>query len=159
MSYRVEDALTWVGNAAFESAAGTQIVNFVAALERLTTTETFSTHKFCSRVAMLGHEDEKDFEKIYWVAFEVHAARSGVVHGGFSPTSAVFQKEGTFGTRSDPERLVPGSRCIFPPRRRRQPEWPTIVELQAFFTKQQSKWASVLKSLQVELKAKKVSTF
>ncbi|MGB9236855.1 MAG: hypothetical protein WCC04_20795 [Terriglobales bacterium] len=66
ISYRVENALTWFGDSAFESAAGTQIVNFVAALERLTTTEAFSTHKFCSRVAILACEKDEDFEKTYW---------------------------------------------------------------------------------------------
>src|ERR1700693_1709236 len=88
---RVIDALTWFGNAALESAPGTQVVNFVAALERLTTTESFSTHKFCSRVALLACDADDKFEKTYWDAFTVHTARSNVIHGGVSHTSPKFR--------------------------------------------------------------------
>lgn len=157
ISYRVEDALTWFGNAAFESAPGTQIVNFVAALERLTTTETFSTHKFCSRVAILAHEDEKDFEKTYWNAYTVHTARSGVIHGGFSPTSSAFLKK--VGIAHDVTRgaLFRGLEVHY--HLDDSGKTGSLGDLQNFFTKQQSKWSATLKKLESELKAKKKSGY
>lgn len=153
MSYRVEDALTWFGNSAFESAPGTKIVNFVAALERITTTESFSTHKFCARVAMLGYEEEKDFEKAYWDAFEVHTARSSVIHGGFSPTSAMFRTKVRFAHDLTRSVLFRGLEvhCHLDDKGKLS----ELADLQSFFTKQHSKWAALLKSLEAELKTKK----
>lgn len=153
MSYRVEDALTWFGDSAFESAPGTQIVNFVAALERITTTESFSTHKFCSRVAMLGYEEEKDFEKTYWDAFDVHTARSGVIHGGFSPTSTTFRNKVRLAHDLTRNVLFRGLEvhCHLDDRGKLS----ELVDLQNFFTKQHSKWATLLKTLEGQLKTKK----
>jgi hypothetical protein len=153
MSYRVEDALSWFGDSAFESAPGTKIVNFVAALERITTTESFSTHKFCSRVAMLGYEDEKDFERTYWDAFDVHTARSGVIHGGFSPTSAAFRKKVSLAHDLTRNVLFRGLEVHF--HLDGGGKLSELADLQTFFTKQHSKWASVLKTLEVQLKTKK----
>lgn len=155
MSYRVEDALTWFGDSAFESAPGTQIVNFVAALERITTTESFSTHKFCSRVAMLGYEEERDFEKTYWDAFAVHTARSAVIHGGFSPTRATFRNKVRLAHDLTRNALFRGLEvhCHLDGGGKLS----ELADLQKFFTKQHSKWAAVLKTLEVQLKAKKHS--
>ncbi len=153
MSYRVEDALTWFGDSAFECAAGIQIVNFVAALERITTTESFSTHKFCSRVAMLGYEDEKDFQKIYWDAFEAHTARSGVIHGGFSPTSATFRNKVRLAHDLTRNALFRGLEVHF--HLDAGGKLSGLADLQNFFTRQHSKWATVLKTLEGQLKAKK----
>ena len=153
MSYRVEDALTWFGDSAFEAAPGTKIVNFVAALERITTTESFSTHKFCSRVAMLGYEEEKDFEKTYWDAFNVHTARSGVIHGGFSPTSATFRNRVRLAHDLTRNVLFRGLEvhCHLDDKGKLS----ELADLQNFFTKQHSKWAVLLKSLDAQLKTKK----
>jgi hypothetical protein len=153
MSYRVEDALTWFGDSAFESAPGTKIVNFAAALERITTTESFSTHKFCSRVAMLGYEEEKDFEKTYWDAFDVHTARSGVIHGGFSPTSAAFRKKIRLAHYLTRNVLFRGLEvhCHLDDGGKLS----RLADLQNFFTKQHSKWATLLKTLEGQLKTKK----
>jgi Apea-like HEPN len=153
ISYRVEDALTWFGDSAFESAPGTQIVNFVAALERLTTTETFSTHKFCSRVAMLAYEKDEDFEKTYWNAFEVHSARSGVIHGGFSPASKEFRKTVRLAHDLTRNALFRGLEVHL--HLDSAGNLSGLADLQKFFTKQHSKWASALKKLEGELKAKK----
>jgi hypothetical protein len=153
MSYRVEDALTWFGDSAFESAPGIQIVNFVAALERITTTESFSTHKFCSRVAMLGYEDEEDFQKIYWDAFEVHTARSGVIHGGFSPTSATFRSKVRLAHDLTRNVLFRGLEVHF--HLDAGGKLSGLADLQNFFTRQHSKWATVLKTLEGQLKTKK----
>jgi hypothetical protein len=153
ISYRVENALTWFGDSAFESAAGTQIVNFVAALERLTTTEAFSTHKFCSRVAILACEKDEDFEKSYWGAFEVHSARSAVIHGEFSPTSKAFQKKVRLAHDLTRNALFRG--LAIQSRLDNGGKLSNLVDLQNFFTKQHSKWASVLKTLESELKRKK----
>jgi hypothetical protein len=153
MSYRVEDALTWFGDSAFESAPGTMIVNFVAALERITTTESFSTHKFCSRVAMLGYEEEKDFEKTYWDAFDVHTARSGVIHGGFSPTSTAFRNKVRLAHDLTRNVLFRGLEVHFHLDDRGK--LSELTDLQNFFTKQHSKWATLLKTLEGQLKTKK----
>lgn len=155
MSYRVEDALTWFGESAFESAPGAKIVNFVAALERLTTTESFSTHKFCSRVAMLGYEEEKDFENTYWDAFEVHTARSGVIHGGLSPTSATFRNKVRLAHDLTRSVLFRGLEvhCHLDDIGKLS----ELADLKNFFTKQHSKWATLLKNLEGQLKTKKRS--
>jgi len=142
MSYRVEDALTWFGDSAFESAPGTQIVNFVAALERITTTESFSTHKFCSRLAMLGYEEEKNFAKTYWDAFAVHTARSAVIHGGFSPTSTTFRNKVRLAHDLTRNVLFRGLEVHF--HLDSGGKLSELADLQNFFTKQHSKWATVL---------------
>jgi hypothetical protein len=150
---RVTDALTWFGDAAFESAPGVQIVNFVAALERLTTTEAFRPHNFCSRVALLALEDDSKFEKTYWDAYDIYAARSGVIHGGFSPSSPTFRNSVRLAhdvTRNalfralEVHRLLDGSG---------KPS--DIAGLRNFFARQQSKRAAVLLRLRKELKKRK----
>ena len=153
ISYRVEDALTWFGNAAFESAPGTQIVNFVAALERLTTTEAFSTHKFCSRVAILAHEDDRGFEQTYWDAYTIHTARSGVIHGGFSPTSRPFLAK--VGLAHDLTRNALFRGLEVHSHLDNGGKMSGLADLQHFFTTQHSRWASVLKKLGAQLKEKK----
>lgn len=153
MSHRVQDGLTWFGDSAFESAPGIQIVNFVAALERITTTESFRTHKFCSRVAMLGYEEEKNFEKTYWEAFDVHTARSAVIHGGFSPTSTSFRNKVRLAHDLTRNVLFRGLGVHW--HLDGSGKLSGLTDLQNFFTKQHSKWATVLKTLDGQLKAKK----
>ena len=142
---RLGDALTWFGQAAFESTPGIQIVNFVAALERLTTTESFGTHKFCSRVALLAYEKDSDFENTYWDAHTIHTARSSVIHGEFSPSSPEFRKSlrlahdvtrnALFRGLEVHARLDSGGRMS------------NLSDLQNFFVSQHSKWAVVLKRM------------
>ena len=153
ISARVEDALTWFGESAFEDTPGKRIVNFVAALERLTTTESFSTHKFCSRVAMLAYEDEKEFEKTYWDAYAVHNARSGVIHGGYSPRSRSFREHVRTAHDLTRTALFRGLEvhCYLDDAGKLS----SLDDLQNFFSRQHSKWAPVLKKLEAELKIKK----
>lgn len=153
ISYRVEDALTWFGESAFESAPGKQIVNLVAALERITTTESFSTHKFCSRVAILAHDDDTDFEKAYWSAYAIHSARSQVIHGGFSPRNATFVKALRLAHDLTRNALFRGLEVhSYLDHKGRL---SNLEDLQNFFTEQHSKWAPVLKKLSIEMKVKK----
>jgi hypothetical protein len=147
---RVIDALTWFGDAAFESAPGVQIVNFVAALERLTTTELFQAHKFCSRVALLAFEDDSTFEKTYWDAYTIYTARSGVIHGGFSPNSPTFLKTLRLAhdvTRNALFRALEVHCLLDDPGK-----LSNLADLQNFFDRQQSKRAAVLSRLGDELK-------
>jgi len=153
ISARVEDALTWFGESAFEDAPGKRIVNFVAALERLTTTESFSSHKFCSRVAMLAYDDEKEFHKAYWDAYAIHIARSQVIHGGYSPRSRSFRKTLRIAHDLTRNALFRGLEvhCHLDDGGKLS----NLDDLQHFFTLQHSKWAPVLKKLNAELKIKK----
>jgi hypothetical protein len=89
---RMIDGLRWFGEAAFEPAPGTQIVKFVAALERLTTTEQLSTRMFCARIALLSWDNEHTLEQRFWDANTIYDARSRVVHGDMSPASIQFRK-------------------------------------------------------------------
>lgn len=147
---RAIDALTWFGDAAFESAPGVQIVNFVAALERLTTTELFSPHKFCSRVAILAFEDESTFEKTYWDAYATYEARSGLIHGGLARSSPAFLKRLRLAhdvTRNALFRALE-VHCLLDDSGK-----PSgLADLQNFFNSQQSKRAAVLSRLAGELK-------
>jgi hypothetical protein len=153
ISSRVEDALTWFGEAAFEDAPGKQILNFVAALERLTTTESFSIHKFCSRVAMLAYESDSDFQKTYWNAFTIHNARSQVIHGGYSPRSRSFHKTVRVAHDLTRNAIFRGLEvhCLLDGGQRLS----NLDDLQNFFTRQHSKWAPVLKVLKDELNSKR----
>jgi hypothetical protein len=153
ISARVEDALTWFGESAFEAASGKQIVNFVAALERLTTTESFSIHKFCSRVAILAYEDEKEFEKTYWDAYAIHNARSQVIHGGYSPRSRSFRKTVRIAHDLTRTALFRGLEvhCHLDDAGKLS----NLDDLQNFFVRQHSRWAPVLKKLNAELKTKR----
>lgn len=153
ISARVEDALTWFGESAFEAALGKRIVNFVAALERLTTTESFSIHKFCARVAMLTYEDEKEFEETYWSAYAIHNARSQVMHGGYSPRSRSFRKTVRIAHDLTRTALFRGLEVHSHLDDGRKVS--SLDDLQSFFTRQHSKWAPVLKKLNAELKLKR----
>jgi hypothetical protein len=93
MVSRLVDGLSWFGEATFEPSFGKQIAKFEAALERLTVTGHFALHSFCARTALLVHDSrENNLEECYWKAFEIHIARSQVVHGIVSATSPVFRK-------------------------------------------------------------------
>lgn len=152
ISYRVGDALTWFGDSAFEPAPGKQIVNFVAALERLTTTESFSTHKFCSRVAILASEIDT-FEKTYWDAYAIHSARSEVIHGAFSPRSEPFLRNVRLAHDVTRNALFRGLEIHS--HLDAGGKLSTLDDLQNFFTQQHSKRASVLEKLNTELKTLK----
>lgn len=150
---RLIDALTWFGDAAFESSSGMQIVNFVAALERLTTTEAFRPHNFCSRVALLALEDDSKFEKTYWDALDIYAARSGIIHGGLSPSSRAFRKSVRLAhdvTRNALLRALEVHRFLDISGKPRD-----LAGLRSFFASQQSKRAALLLRLSKELKKKK----
>lgn len=150
---RVIDALTWFGEAAFESVPGIQIVNFVAALERLTTVGRFGVHSFCSNVALLAYETDEEFEKTYWNAHAIYMARSHVMHGTLSPTDPTFLK--TLRLAHDVTRtaLFRGLEvhCVLDDGG----EHSDLADLRNFLAKQTSKWAPVLKKLGDEAKKKK----
>jgi hypothetical protein len=150
---RVTDALTWFGDAAFESAPGVQIVNFVAALERLTTTELFHTHKFCSRVALLASENDSTFEKTYWDAYAIYSARSSIIHGGFSPSSPAFLKTVRLAhdvTRNALFRALE-VHCLLGD----SGKVSDLAVLRDFFASGESKRAAVLSRLRDELKKRR----
>jgi hypothetical protein len=155
-SERVIDALTWFGDAAFESVPGIQIVNFVAALERLTTTESFSTHKFCSRVALLAFEEDSDFEKTYREARTIHTSRSRVIHGGVTPNDPEISKSLRLAHKLTQNALFRGleMRCLLDD----SGKIGGLADLQSFFTSQQSKRATMLKKLEQEFKEQKGRT-
>jgi hypothetical protein len=102
---------------------------------------------------MLGYEDDKDFQKIYWDAFEVHTARSGVIHGGLSPTSATFRNKVRLAHDLTRNVLFRGLEvhCHLDAGGKLS----GLADLQNFFTRQHSKWATVLKTLDGQLKTKK----
>jgi hypothetical protein len=150
---RVIDALTWFGDAAFESAAGTQIVNFVAALERLTTTEWFKTHLFCSRIAFLSHNDEADFEKRYWDAYTIHNARSAVIHGGRSPGHPIFQRWVRLSHEVTRNALFRGLE-VHGVLENNPNSASDLAHLRNFFDSQQSRRAVLLKELRAKLGVK-----
>jgi hypothetical protein len=94
MASRVIESLGWFGEATFEGVPGKQIAKFEAALERLAVTgSSFKLHLFCARVALLARDGLKDdVEECYWKAFQIHVARSQVVHGILSPESPKFRE-------------------------------------------------------------------
>lgn len=150
---RIIDALTWFGDAAFESAPGIQIVNFVAALERLTTTEWFKTHLFCSRIAFLAHNDEADFEKRYWDAYTIHNARSAVIHGGRSPGHPIFQRWVRLSHEVTRNALFRGLE-VHGVLENNLNGASDLAHLRNFFTSQQSRRAALLKELRAKLGVK-----
>jgi hypothetical protein len=82
---RLLDALKWFGDAAFEVSSGVQIAKWIAALERLTTTDQFNTHVFCMRIALLiSKRDEASLEQVYRDARRAYRLRSDVMHGSRS---------------------------------------------------------------------------
>jgi len=88
MTNRLLDALRWFGDASFEESSGVQIVKWIAALERLTTTERRDkgiTHNFCMRVALLASSLKRgDVERVYKDARIAYQLRSDVMHGSRS---------------------------------------------------------------------------
>ncbi len=149
---RIIDALTWFGEAAFESAPGTQIVNFVAALERLTTMGRFGVHGFCSHVALLAYDTDAEFEKTYWDAHAIYMARSHVMHGTLSPTDPTFLK--TLRLAHDVTRIALFRglevHCLLDNGGKQS----GLADLRNFFNKQQSKWAATLKKLDDQRKVR-----
>ncbi len=86
------DALKWFGDASFEESNGVRIVKWIAALERLTTTERLVvgvTHSFCMRVALLAAGlGAGDVEKAYRDARIAYELRSDIMHGSRSQDDA-----------------------------------------------------------------------
>lgn len=150
---RVIDALGWFAEAAFEPTPGTKIVKYVLALERLSTTKSFSPHSFCLRVALMAAQNDGEFVQCYWDAYTVYCARSLVVHGGISARTggqgknvrlaheitrkALFRGLGMHCTLDD------GGVCS------------TLVDLRDIFQKWQSPKAVLIKKLQDELKVRR----
>ena len=91
-------------------------------------------------------------EETYWDAYATHTARSEVIHGGVSPTSAVFLKILRSAHDLTRNALFRGLEvhCLLDDRR----EISSLASLREFFAKQQSKRAAVLKRLDNELKAR-----
>ena len=149
---RLIDALSWFGDAAFEPSPGAKIAKLVMLLERLTTTtKRFSKRRFCRRVAILAQDDDADFTRKYWVAYEFYNARSAIAHGASSQSSAEH-----WAALRDAQPLVTNSIFraleVYSLIRSGRPDLPR--SLQAFFDQQENGWASVTHILDAELIAK-----
>lgn len=85
---RLLDALRWFGDASFEESPGVRIVKWIAALERLITTERLYrgiAHNFCKRVALLASGlGTGKVEAAYRDARRAYGLRSDVMHGSRS---------------------------------------------------------------------------
>jgi len=149
---RLIDALSWFGEAAFEPAAGTQIVKFVAALERLTTTEQLRTRFFCARIALLSYDDENSFDQRFWDAHAIYNARSRVVHGDISPTNTTFQRHLRLAHDVTRSALFRGLEIHC--RLDDTGTMSTLSELRDFFQNEQVKKAQLLTKLYGELKSR-----
>ena len=102
------------GDSAFESPPGTKIVNFVTALERITTTtESFSTHKFCSRVGCSIEE-----ERTWGARWMLLSVPYGEKHLRFFPTSAGFRKKVSLAHDLTVTSCSRTRSCIFDARKR-----------------------------------------
>jgi hypothetical protein len=147
---RLIDAVRWFGEAAFETAPGTQIAKFVFALERLTTTQQFGTHAFCARVALLvASQSDADFEQCYWDAYTVYSSRSRVAHGGISAKTSSFGKTLRLAHDVTRKALVRGLgvHCFLDDSGRSS----TLADLHNFFEEWQSKKAVILEKLRHEV--------
>ena len=153
MASRIVDSLSWFGEATFEASLGKQIAKCEAALERLTVTGRFGLHAFCARTALLARDGaEDDLEKCYWEAFEIHVARSEVVHGIVSAGSPVFQK--SLRTALDMTRTVLFRGIEMQAHLDGGPLPSTRKSLDDFYNKQMSPHASLFSRLRTELNAK-----
>lgn len=149
---RVLDAVSWFGEASLETIPGTQIAKFEAALERLTVTGPFKLHLFCSRVALLAYGRQEEIEECYWKAFDIHLARSQVLHGVISPKSPVFRKSLSLAheiTRTVLFRALE-IHCFLDDSGARS----TLETLQNFYNKQLSRHASLFSGLRKQLRVK-----
>jgi hypothetical protein len=152
MAGRVLDAVSWFGEASLETIPGTQIAKFEAALERLSVTGPFKLHSFCSRVALLAYEREEEIEQCYWNTFNIHLARSRVLHGAISPKSSVFRKSLLLAhavTRTVLFRALE-IHCLLDDSGRRS----TLALLQNFYTIQLSRHADLFSRLKKQLRLK-----
>lgn len=153
MVSRVVDGLSWFGEATFEASVGKQIAKFEAALERLTVTGRFALHSFCARTALLAYDPvQKDLENCYWKAFEIHIARSQVVHGIVSSGSPLFRK--SLQTAHEVARTVlfRGLEIQWHLDRGRKPS--TRKSLDDFYNEQMSPHARLFSELRKELNVK-----
>jgi hypothetical protein len=158
MANRVIDALSWFGEAAFETEPGTKIAKFVAALERLVTTHKFSPHMFCTRVALLTRDPNSDnFEDCYWEADEVYSARCEIMHGASSPTDPKFLRHLFLAhnvTRTAIFRALE-IHCVLDDNNGTS----TVTDLNNYFVSEQSKFAPKMGKLKTEIKKRKISKF
>jgi hypothetical protein len=153
MASRMVDSLSWFGEANFEASLGKQIAQCEAALERLTVTGRFGLHAFCARTALLARDGaEDDLEKCYWKAFEIHVARSEVVHGIVSAGSPVFQKSLRIALDMTRTVLFRGLEMQAHLDAGRIPS--TRKSLDDFYNKQMSPHANLFSRLRKELNAK-----
>jgi hypothetical protein len=149
---RMLDAISWFGEASLETIPGTQIAKFEAALERLTVTGPFKLHLFCSRVALLAYEREEEIEQCYWKAFNIHLARSQVVHGVISPKSAVFRK--SLSLAHEVARVVLFRGLEIHRHLDHSGGGSTLETLQNFYNKLLSRHAALFSGLKKQLRAK-----
>ncbi len=152
MVSRVVDGLSWFGEATFEVSVGKQIAKFEAALERLTVTGRgrFALHSFCARTALLAYDPvQRDLEDCYWKAFEIHIARSQVVHGIVSSGSPLFRKSLQTAHEVTRTVLFRGLEIQWHLDRGRKPS--TRKSLDDFYNKQMSPHARLFSELRKEL--------
>ena len=143
---RALDALRWFGEATFEPSPGAQIVKYVLALERMTTTQTFTIPNFCARVAILSFTKD-DIEQCFRDALRVYSARSQVVHGGASPGSREFGKVLRIAhdlTRTALFRILE-IHCFLDQKRK-----STLADLNNFFNSEENKRSRQLTPLREE---------
>jgi hypothetical protein len=151
MVERLIDALSWFGDAAFEPSPGAKIAKLAILLERLTTTKKFSKKRFCRRVAILALKDDNDFTVKYWAAYNLYNARSEIAHGAKSQFAGDHWSE----IRQAQETIT---NCLFRAMeiyslfRFAAPGPPRTLD--TFLEQQESHWAAVWKSLDVELAKK-----
>jgi Apea-like HEPN len=146
---RLIDALGWFGEAAFELPPGTQIVKYVLALERLSTTEIFRPHTFCQRVGLMSAQNDSEFEQCYWDAYTAYSARSLVVHGGVSAKSGGQGKNLRLAHEITRKALFRGLgiHCSLDDHGK----CSTLPDLRKFFQKWESPRAALLAKLHDEL--------
>jgi hypothetical protein len=149
---RAIDAITWFGDAAFENVVGRRIVYFVAALERLTTTEIFMTHRFCGRVAELSVEKD-EFDKSYRDARTIYEARCNIVHGSTSPSHENFRAAVRLAHNVTRTALIRFLEIHYLLNRGKQIS--TLSDLQQFFFQQEAKRSAELAKLSAEYSSKK----
>jgi hypothetical protein len=150
MASRIVDGLSWFEEASFEPSLGKQIAKFEAALERLTVTGRFALHSFCAHTALLARDGvQGDVEECYWKAFDIHIARSQVVHGLVSAGSPVFRKSLQLAHELTRTALFRGIEMQSYLDGRGTPS--TRKSLDDFYNKEMSPYAKVFSRLRKEL--------
>ena len=128
-------------------------MKYVLALERLSTTKFFTPHSFCLRVALLAAQNDGEFERCYWDAYEVYSARSLVVHGGVSARTGGQGKNLQLAHEITRKALFRGlgMHCSLDDAG----ACSTLTDLRNLFQKWQSPKANLIKKLREELEVRR----